>query len=351
MALLGSSSGNDGFIRSAEKNILYNLKFQQPNGWFANNCLYDPDMPLLHTICYALRGVLETGLLLNNEGFIAAAKTAADNLLVVVEENAFPPGRLDKHWKGTVGWSCLTGNAQLAIILLRLHQRTSDARYAPAAQKLINFIKTTQNCVDSDPGIRGGIKGSYSFNGGYGTFQMLNWAAKSRGRAASTWQSSGTWVQSPRLMKRLSSSRTTSADNAVGGLRLARFAKHLPKFGWAVSVLTVRDAHREASDAARLKDIEGVEIFKTAKTAGLRDIYLKLKATLSGALSGKKISVAELKDNYALRPSANESCAKREGFGGTLKKVFISLILLPDEHRNWVLPTAFKAIKLLRQRR
>ncbi len=140
-------------------------------------------------------------------------------------------------------------------------------------------------------------------------------------------------------------------DNAVGGLRLARFAKHLPKFGWAVSVLTVRDAHREASDAARLKDIEGVEIFKTAKTAGLRDIYLKLKATLSGALSGKKISVAELKDNYALRPSANESCAKREGFGGTLKRVFISLILLPDEHRNWVLPTAFKAIKLLRQRR
>lgn len=178
MAVLGTSVGNDDFISSAEKNILYNLKFQQPNGWFANNCLYDPDRPLLHTICYAIRGVLETGLLLNNEGFIAAAKTAADNLLVVTEEAAFPPGRLDGNWKGTVDWSCLTGDAQLAIIFLRLHQRTSDARYALAAQKLIDFIKTTQNCADSNPGIRGGIKGSYPFNGRYGTFQMLNWAAK-----------------------------------------------------------------------------------------------------------------------------------------------------------------------------
>ncbi len=133
-------------------------------------------------------------------------------------------------------------------------------------------------------------------------------------------------------------------DNAVGGIRLARFAKHLSKFGWAVSVLTVKDEHREAFDAARLKDVEDVEIFKTGKTAGLRDIYLKLKATLSGALSGKKVSIAELKDNWTPKPLTRQ--------GGTLKRVFISLfILLPDEHRSWVLPTAFKAIKLLRQRR
>lgn len=140
-------------------------------------------------------------------------------------------------------------------------------------------------------------------------------------------------------------------DNAVGGIRLARFAKHLPKFGWTVSVLTVRDKHREGIDAARLKDIEGIEIFKTAKTTGLRDIYLKLKATLSGALSGKKISVAELKDNWAMRPLTKEH-VEGERLGGTLKRVFVSLfILLPDEHRTWVLPTAFKAIRLIRQRR
>ncbi|MBI5236580.1 MAG: glycosyltransferase [Deltaproteobacteria bacterium] len=132
-------------------------------------------------------------------------------------------------------------------------------------------------------------------------------------------------------------------DNAVGGIRLARFAKHLPGFGWAVSVLTVRDAHREASDATRLKDVEGVEIFKTGKTTGIRDIYLKLKATLSGALSGRKVSVAELKDNYTPEPATRR--------GWTLKRVFISLILLPDEHRNWVWRAAFKAIRLLRQRR
>jgi hypothetical protein len=41
-----------------------------------------------------------------------------------------------------------------------------------------HFLKKTQDLVSDELGIRGGIKGSQPFWGGYGPFWYLNWAAK-----------------------------------------------------------------------------------------------------------------------------------------------------------------------------
>ncbi|MFQ5453973.1 MAG: hypothetical protein ACE5D6_07275, partial [Candidatus Zixiibacteriota bacterium] len=175
---LGSVSNDGKYTDAGMKNIEYILKYRDDNGWFRNNCLSDPDQPLLHTICYAMRGILETGLLLENGSFINSVKTAADNLLIVSNKNSYIPGRLNNKWESDVQWSCLTGEAQLAIIFLRLFQCTQNAAYLKGANKIVKFVKSTQNCSTNNPGLRGGIKGSYPITGGYGAFQVLNWATK-----------------------------------------------------------------------------------------------------------------------------------------------------------------------------
>lgn len=178
LAMLGKATKRKEYMDAGERNIEYNLGYQTPAGWFSNNCIYDAARPLLHTICYAIRGILETGVLIGEEKFIKAAGVAADRLLAISEGCDVMPGRFDKDWNGAVNWSCLTGDAQLAIILLRFHQLTKDPGYLKGAQKLNAFVKTTQNCSSTNPGIRGGIKGSYPVGDGYGRFQILNWATK-----------------------------------------------------------------------------------------------------------------------------------------------------------------------------
>ena len=56
----------------------------QENGWFANNCLTRPEAPLLHTIGYALQGVLEVGILSGEKRFVDAARKGTVPLLPLI---------------------------------------------------------------------------------------------------------------------------------------------------------------------------------------------------------------------------------------------------------------------------
>jgi len=73
---------------------------------------------------------------------------------------------------------CFTGDAQVAIAWLRAYTITGKKQYKDAARLTIDFIKKTQNLEHPNLGIHGGVKGSFPFDGEYGQFEMLNWAAK-----------------------------------------------------------------------------------------------------------------------------------------------------------------------------
>lgn len=178
LAELGSATGETKYMDAAVKNVENALGKQNEKGWFADNCLNDPDKPLLHTIIYATRGVLETGMLLDEAKYVAAAVKTLDSLLACQRQDGGIPGRLDKNWSSRADWDCLTGDAQAAIAWLRAETVTQNPRYRQAARKAIDFIKKTQNLEHKNPGIRGGVKGSHPFDGEYGQFELLNWAAK-----------------------------------------------------------------------------------------------------------------------------------------------------------------------------
>jgi hypothetical protein len=178
LILAGQSLHEQKYIEAGERNIRFSIAQQTSNGWFQDNCLSDPSAPLLHTICYAIEGILGAAEALHNDEYFLKAKLAADALLKCVRGDGSVAGRLESSWSPKVDWSCLTGDAQLAGLWLHLFAKTKHPVYQNAARRVLTFLKATQNCSSPEPGLRGGIKGAYPFDGDYGRFEILNWATK-----------------------------------------------------------------------------------------------------------------------------------------------------------------------------
>lgn len=168
----------ENYLIAAERNIDWALTEQLNNGWFKNNAFNLNEDPLLHTIAYAIRGILECGIYLDNQSYIDAAKKSAEVLLKLQQKDGSLFGEYDFKWKNTVKYSCLTGDAQVSISWLRLFEMTQDKKYLSAAKKMNYYLKTTQNLKSNNKGIHGGIKGSQPIYGGYMGFTYPNWAAK-----------------------------------------------------------------------------------------------------------------------------------------------------------------------------
>ena len=178
MAEAGAALSEPGFTDAAARNLRMVARQQQRNGWFPNCCLSDPVRPLLHTVAYTIRGLLEGGRVLQDAALVDAGIRAAEALLPAVRADGWMPGRYAQDWRGAVQWSCLTGEAQMVNNWIRLGQITGDARWFEPLERVLTFVKRTQNRTSADPGLRGGIKGSAPMSGGYGQYEILNWATK-----------------------------------------------------------------------------------------------------------------------------------------------------------------------------
>jgi hypothetical protein len=171
---------NERYKTACIKNCDFVLLNQHKNGWFekADNTLLNNEAPVLHTISYTIDGLIETGLNLSIDKYVAAGKLAADALLHKSEISDMMPARLDKDWKTRADYSCLTGDAQLGIIFMRLYAITNDKRYVNAALKLCDFLAYTQKVNNVGKNRKGGIAGSYPIWGMYCPLKYPSWAAK-----------------------------------------------------------------------------------------------------------------------------------------------------------------------------
>jgi uncharacterized protein YyaL (SSP411 family) len=175
---LSDAAADRKYRDAAVRNIDFAVTEQLPNGWFRNNCLWDPVRPLLHTIAYALRGILEVGIALRKEAYIAAVRKAADALVVRQRADGSLAGRWTCDWEPAVTFSCLTGNVQMGTVWAGLYRATSDEAYLQALSKANRFTQSVQWLGTGNLGLDGGISGAFPFHGRYGRFEVLNWAAK-----------------------------------------------------------------------------------------------------------------------------------------------------------------------------
>ncbi|MBV9198714.1 MAG: hypothetical protein JOY83_03070 [Alphaproteobacteria bacterium] len=159
------------------RQVCWALTKQHGNGWMESCCLDDPSNPLTHTLGYALRGILECHRYSGEDAFLDAARRLADGLLSAQLPDGRLPGRLRPDWSAGASWVCLTGLVQIANCWLLLYRETGEERYRDAGFAGNAFVRRTV-AYDGPDHIRGGVKGSFPVDGGYGSFQYLNWAAK-----------------------------------------------------------------------------------------------------------------------------------------------------------------------------
>jgi hypothetical protein len=180
LARLAERSGDEAFARAAARNCEFVLERQRPNGWFelADNNPRFNDAPLTHTLCYTADGLLETGEILGEERFVEAALRAVEPLLRLVERSPALPARLGADWEPRARYVCVTGVAQLGVILMRLFAREGDPRYLAAARGLVSFLSAVQRMSGSGDALRGGLPGSYPVWGFYAPLKLPSWATK-----------------------------------------------------------------------------------------------------------------------------------------------------------------------------
>jgi hypothetical protein len=178
MLELGLSVDDRAMVASAERHLDWALSQQEADGWF-RSCAFDPsEDPFLHTIAYTTQGLLEAGIRRERPDWMAAAERACGAVLAQVDLRGSIPGTFGPRWRPTARYSCLTGDAQMAVQWLRLFDISGGDRWARGAHRTLDFLKSLHDCRSRNLAVRGAVKGSHPIWGRYlfGTFP--NWAAK-----------------------------------------------------------------------------------------------------------------------------------------------------------------------------
>jgi hypothetical protein len=176
LAELSERVGERQYTAAAERNLDWVLARFQPSGWVDGiNLTGHPTY--LHFIAYVLQGAIECAILQRRADAIDAVARSAWVLLRKFETTKYLAGVYDADFKNGRPFACLTGNAQMSCVWLRLFEVTGDLRYLNAALKMNEMLK--QSIPSSGPrGISGGVAGSYPLWGRYQPLRYISWGCK-----------------------------------------------------------------------------------------------------------------------------------------------------------------------------
>ncbi len=182
----GTQERAQRYKKAAINHLDWALLQQTSSGWFQKAELPPPhsSIPFTHTISYVIEGFLWSSILINNTKYCMAATRAALPIARIYLQTNFLPATLDSQWQSSDNYTCLTGNAQLSLVWLKLYELTRENDFLHAARKMNSFLSSIQKTQSKNTNITGAIPGSWpiwgdlSTNSGYCRFAYPNWAAK-----------------------------------------------------------------------------------------------------------------------------------------------------------------------------
>jgi hypothetical protein len=173
---LSECSADHRYGSAAEWNLNWVLTHFRPSGWIEGiNLRGHPNY--LHFIAYVLQGVLECGILLRRNDAVEAVARSSWVLLRKFETNKYLLGAYETDFTAGQRFTCLTGNAQMSCVWLRLFEMTGDLRYLNAALKMNEMLKPLIP-ARGPRGIAGGVSGSYPVWGCYQPLRYISWGCK-----------------------------------------------------------------------------------------------------------------------------------------------------------------------------
>jgi hypothetical protein len=176
LAQLAAESGDPRHAAAADRNIDWVLAHVQPSGWIDGINLHGHPA-YLHFIAYVIQGTLECGILRRRDDAIQAAAKPAWVLLRKFETHKRLLGTYEPDFIGGQRFACLTGNAQMSCIWLRLFEVTGDLRCLNAALKMNEMLKQLLP-AKGRRGVVGGVAGSYPIWGAYQPMRFISWGGK-----------------------------------------------------------------------------------------------------------------------------------------------------------------------------
>lgn len=174
----GLIAGEPKLVSAARRQLDWALSQQTASGWFATNAFVPGRSPFTHTIAYAIRGLLESGVLLGDERYLNAALRAGAGMAAVQRHDGWLAGTYRDGWVPDASYACLTGVAQMSLNWTRLAQAAGAEELRANARAALAYLKATQRLDHADLAVRGGIAGSAPIWGDYSRFEYPNWAAK-----------------------------------------------------------------------------------------------------------------------------------------------------------------------------
>ena len=173
-----SQLAHDADIKSsAIRKLDWCLK-QEKEGHYLQ-CAFTKDaVPYTHTIAYAIRGMWESGEILNRDEYRESAIRVAQSVISEMREDGFVPGQLGPKGAKRSSYCCLTGNCQLAIVWHKIYRATHNNGFQDGAKKALAYVMSQQDIKTADLNRHGAIKGSQPIWGRYAPFSYPNWATK-----------------------------------------------------------------------------------------------------------------------------------------------------------------------------
>jgi hypothetical protein len=174
---LSAITGDKKYETAGEKNIQFALELQNDAGYFRGNGFDSSPTAFTLTIAYAIAGILEAGILTGNENWKNAALKGLAPVYNLVTDKGFLVGDLDENFQSNSSFTCLAGNALLAIIGYKMASLEGNASLRHKADLLTNHIKGRQ--MDSKtPAIHGGVSGSWPISGNYCSYEIPSWCVR-----------------------------------------------------------------------------------------------------------------------------------------------------------------------------
>lgn len=180
LAALAELTGDERYADSARRNCDFVLRHQRPNGWFelCDNSPHYNNAPVTHTVCYTASGLIEAGSILGEDRYVEAGVRAALALAACVDDSGWLPGRVRNDWSPAVSWVCITGSAQLGVLLVGPCRQSGDDKTARVASRLLDFLAYVQQLTSVGSDRSGALAGSYPIWAPYAPLRWPCWSTK-----------------------------------------------------------------------------------------------------------------------------------------------------------------------------
>ena len=142
-------------------------------------------------------------------------------------------------------------------------------------------------------------------------------------------------------------------DSEVGGIRVAKFAKYLPEFGYEPYVLTIKEKNIRQKDEYRLKDVSEIKIFRAALWPNIMEILLMLRnliflrTVIKGSGSGS--NTTDFYHPPEVNPPGPIRAGNTSGLAYHIKRFLDSILELPDKMIGWLIPAVWKGYWLIKK--